>query len=359
MNKIVFTGGGTAGHVNVNLALIPQFQKEGWSTQYIGSAQGIEKQLISGLPNVPYHVIATGKLRRYFDWNNIKDPFRVVKGAYQAYRILKKEKPDIVFSKGGFVSVPVVIGAWMNRIPVIIHESDMTPGLANRISVPFASKVCTTFPETVRYLKGRKTQHIGAVIRKELQQGSAHQGLLLCNFVKSKPVLLIMGGSQGSGAINRAVRACLPQLLEQYQIVHLCGKGNIDVSLHSRSYVQYEYITDELPDILAMASLVISRAGSNSIFELLSLRIPMLLIPLSRQASRGDQILNAQSFQKAGYAEVLEEETLTAESLLDAVQRTFLHRQAFIERMQNSPMQDTLSKLSGVIRQSAKKLKNR
>lgn len=351
----MFTGGGSAGHVTVNLALIPHFLQEGWSVDYIGSEAGIERQLIAPLPEVKYFGIATGKLRRYLDWQNVKDPFKVVKGAFQAYRLIKKEKPDVLFSKGGFVSVPVVLGAWLNKVPVLIHESDLTPGLANKISIPFSTGVCTTFPETEQHLPAGKARYVGAVIREQLKQGSAQRGRSFSGLTAGKPVLLIMGGSLGARKINQAVRAALPKLTERFQVIHLCGKGQVDPMLESSQYRQYEYVNEELPDLLAMADMVISRAGSNSIFEFLYLHKPMLLIPLTKEQSRGDQLLNARSFETAGYCEVLYEEQMTPETLATGVASMFDNKEKYIGNMKKNKEKDTLDLLFKLIKETAKK----
>jgi UDP-N-acetylglucosamine--N-acetylmuramyl-(pentapeptide) pyrophosphoryl-undecaprenol N-acetylglucosamine transferase len=354
--KIILTGGGTAGHVMVNAALIPKLKAQGWNIAYIGSYQGIEREIIAKIDSVPYFPISTGKLRRYFDWNNFKDPFKVLKGTWQAYRIIQKEKPDVIFSKGGFVSVPVIIGAWLSGVPAIIHESDITPGLANKIAMPFATKICVTFPETMRYVKEEKGVYVGAVVREELRQGNADKGRQICQFEKGKPVLLAMGGSLGSKRINDALRANLQTLLADFQIVHICGKGNVDAKLaNEKGYKQFEYVHEELPHLLAMADIVLSRAGANSIFEFLALRKPMLLIPLSKEASRGDQILNARSFEKSGYAKVLLEEELTNESLLKAIYHLYQDRQKYIDHMNKSEANDALNKLLALINESSKK----
>lgn len=317
--RILFTGGGSAGHVIVNLALIPVFHRAGWEIDYIGSKDGIERKLIGELEYVTYYPISTGKLRRYMSLENIKDPFKVVKGTFQAWRIIGKRKPQIIFSKGGFVSVPVVMAAKMRRVPAVIHESDFTPGLANKLSIPFAKKVLTTFPETVKYLPEKKSEYVGAVVREELFQGSKEEGLSFCGLTSEKPVLLIMGGSVGSRKINETVRESLPTLLESFQIIHICGAGNIDKDLDEKGYSQFEYIQDELKDIFACTDFVISRAGANAIFEFLALNIPMLLIPLTRAASRGDQIINAKSFAEKQYARVLEEENITNERFIEEI----------------------------------------
>lgn len=353
--SILFTGGGTAGHVTVNLALMPRFMEEGWRVSYIGSYEGIEKQLVDGVePKVPYYAISTGKLRRYFDWKNFKDPFKVLKGICQAYFAIRKEKPDVIFSKGGFVTVPVVLGAWLNRVPVIIHESDITPGLANKIAIPFASKVCTTFPETKDHLNTEKAEYVGAIVREELKQGNAEAGYELCGFTPDKPVMLIMGGSLGSQHINQVVRNHLTTLLAQFQIVHICGKGQVDSTFEQAGYRQFEYINQELPDVMKMADIVVSRAGSNSIFEFLSLQKPMLLIPLSRAASRGDQILNAKSFKKMGYCEVIEEEELTDQSFLTTIQQVYDNRAAYIRNMEQSSAIKSLDEVMELIKQQAR-----
>ncbi|WP_127579637.1 undecaprenyldiphospho-muramoylpentapeptide beta-N-acetylglucosaminyltransferase [Paenibacillus koleovorans] len=351
---LVFTGGGSAGHVTPNLALIGRLRRSGWSIHYIGSGEGIERGIVREA-DIPFHAISSGKLRRYFDLKNIKDPFKVVKGIWDAYRVLGRIRPQAVFSKGGFVSVPVVMAAWMRGIPVLIHESDMTPGLANKLSQPFATQVCVTFPETLRHVKGGKAVCTGLPIRDEVLQGSAAGGRAMCDFHRQKPVLLIMGGSQGSRRINDAVREQLHELLQQFQIVHLCGKGNADPALEQvRGYKQYEYVTRELPDLLALADVVVSRSGSTSIFEFLALRKPMLLIPLSKQASRGDQILNAESFEKSGFCSVLEEEQLTADVLRERLLQLYEERDVYVERMQQRAAEDSTDRIIGLIEQAAK-----
>lgn len=313
---ILFTGGGTAGHVMVNLALIPFFQSHDWNIHYVGSIDGIERQLIQALPNVTYHPISTGKLRRYMSVENLKDPFKVMKGVFQAWKIIGSCKPAVVFSKGGFVSVPVVLAAKLRRVPTLIHESDYTPGLANKIAIPFANKVLATFPETLSFLPKKKSEYVGPVIRDHLLSGDQERGYKLTQLTTEKPILLIMGGSAGSQKINATIRSCLTELLTYFQVIHICGQGNIDQSIKQEGYVQFEYVNEELPDIFAITDFVLSRAGANAIFEFLALRIPMLLIPLSLQASRGDQIVNAESFQKHGYARVLKEENLNEETLI-------------------------------------------
>jgi UDP-N-acetylglucosamine--N-acetylmuramyl-(pentapeptide) pyrophosphoryl-undecaprenol N-acetylglucosamine transferase len=318
--KIVFTGGGSAGHVTPNIAIMNKLKATGWDITYIGSRKGIEEEIIQK-ENIPFHGISSGKLRRYFDWKNFTDPLKIIKGALEALVILRREKPSVVFSKGGFVTVPVVMAAKMLKIPVIIHESDITPGLANKIATKFATKVFVTFDETLKHFPGDKVLFTGSPIREELFSGREQEGRAWLGFHEPKPILTIMGGSLGAKKINETLRQLLDTLTEKYQIVHICGKGNVDEKyLQVKGYKQVEYINRELPDVLAASEFIISRAGANSIFEFLALRKPMLLIPLSRNASRGDQILNAQSFEKKGFAKVLFEEDLTKETLLKNIE---------------------------------------
>ncbi|MBM7646943.1 UDP-N-acetylglucosamine--N-acetylmuramyl-(pentapeptide) pyrophosphoryl-undecaprenol N-acetylglucosamine transferase [Scopulibacillus daqui] len=333
--RIVFTGGGSAGHVMANLVLMPKLIKQGWHVQYIGSKNGIEKQLVAGLEGVDYYSVSTGKLRRYFDWDNAKDLFKVMGGVGQSYRLIRKLKPHVVFSGGGFVEVPVVIGAALNRVPIILRETDVSLGLANKLSLPFAKKICTTFPETEKAIRSKKSIYIGSIVRESLKNGDAERGLAFCQFTKEKPVLLIMGGSQGAERINEAVRMCLNRLLKDFFIVHICGKGKVDASIQLKGYLQFEYVHDELADLMAMADVVVSRAGSNSIFECLALRKPMLLIPLSNGASRGDQILNAKSFMNSGYAEILFQENLNRDTLMDAVYHLYKYREKYVKNMES------------------------
>ncbi len=343
MKRIILTGGGTAGHVTPNIALLPRLKELGYDIHYIGSYDGIEKKLIEEL-HIPYYGISSGKLRRYFDVKNFTDPFKVLKGYGQAKKLMKTLKPDVVFSKGGFVSVPVVLAAKHRHIPVIIHESDMTPGLANRLALPSATKVCCNFPETISHLPEGKAVLTGSPIRQELLKGNREAALKFCGFSSEKPVLLVIGGSLGAVAVNNAIRGVLPDLLKDFQVIHLCGKGKLDASLNgTEGYVQYEYIQDELADLFALADICVSRAGANAICELLALRKPALLIPLSANASRGDQILNADSFKRQGFCEVLKEEELTPSLLVDTVQKLYQNRQTYIHAMENSRQSDGIS----------------
>lgn len=353
MKKIVLTGGGTAGHVTPNIALLPALKEAGFDAEYIGSYTGIEKDLITK-EGIPYHGISSGKLRRYFDWKNFSDPFRVIRGYGQARSLLKKIQPSIVFSKGGFVSVPVVLAAKSLHIPAILHESDMTPGLANKIAMKGAVKICCNFPETIRYLPEGKGVLTGSPIRQQLLHGDRQKALEFTGLKGDRHILLIIGGSLGSVFINNAVRGALDDLLQKFEIIHLCGKGNLDPSLDGKDgYVQYEYISKELPDLFAAADLVISRAGANAICELLALHKPNILIPLSRNASRGDQILNAESFKKQGFSYVIEEEDVNEKTLTEAIHYVADHKDEYKKAMADSGQMDSISKIVSLIKEYA------
>ena len=349
MAKIVFTGGGTAGHVTPNIALMNRIRELCPDTEfhYIGSGDGIEKDIISKYPDITFHTIRTGKFRRYFSLKNFTDPFRVIAGCGDAKRLLKMLKPDAVFSKGGFVAVPVVYAAGKCKVPVLSHESDITPGLANKLSARYADKICVTFPDTLKNLPKDKGIFTGTPIRKELFSGNADRARAALGF-DLKPVLLVMGGSAGSVAVNKAIRGNLEALTGRFNVIHLCGKGKMEAGLDASSYRQFEFVSEELPDYLALSDIIISRAGSNAIHEFLALKKPMLLIPLPLTASRGDQILNAQSFESRGFARVLTEEAVTEETLLASihqVQEEADAMRAAMGKAENSDGTETIAKM--------------
>ena len=351
MKRIILTGGGTAGHVTPNIALLDGLEENDYEIRYIGSYDGIEKTLIEK-EGIPYTGISSGKLRRYFNLKNFSDPFRVGKGYFQALSLLKDFKPDVVFSKGGFVAVPVVLAAQTLHIPTIVHESDMTPGLANKLCIPRSEKVCCNFRDTLAYLPKDKAVFTGIPIRKELLSGNRLAGLKFAGLSANRPVLLVVGGSTGSVKVNTAIRSILPELLKQFQVVHLCGKDKLDPTISLDGYVQYEYIREELKDLLAAADIVVSRAGANAICELLALRKPNVLIPLSKNASRGDQILNANSFARQGFSAVIEEEDITEEALLSLIQNTYQNRQAFVDAMNRDSISDSAACVLQVIEET-------
>ena len=404
--KIVLTGGGTAGHVTPNIALLPFLKEAGYEVTYIGSVNGIERELIQDC-GIRYVGVPTGKLRRYFDLKNFTDPFRVVGGFLKARSFLKKYRPDVVFSKGGFVSVPVVRAAAALKIPCVIHESDMTPGLANKLCFKAASKVCCNFPETVEKLPKGKAVLTGTPIRGDLFTGSREEGLRLCGFADpaaeaaeaaentgaqitdegkapaenaaaqgagagnapagnasvesaqkpgagkaSKPVLMIMGGSQGALSVNEAVRRHLDELLPDFNIVHLCGAGKYDASKEGiAGYKQFEYVKEDLKHLFAAADVIVSRAGANAIFEILALQKPNLLIPLSI-GTRGDQILNARSFEAQGFSEVLvesEEEGILDKKLVSTIRSLYQNRDKYKTAMAGAGQQGSIPTIMGLL----------
>ena len=357
MKKIVLTGGGTAGHVTPNIALIPHLKEKDFELFYIGSYDGIEKKLISDF-DIPYYGISTGKFRRYFDPKNFSDPFRVVKGFTEARKYLKQIKPDIIFSKGGFVSVPVIRAAASLKIPCIIHESDMTPGLANKMCIPVAKKVCCNFPETVQMLPPEKAVLTGSPIREELALGNKVHAYEMCCFTANKPVIMVIGGSQGAASINKAVREALPKLLDDFQIVHICGKEKVDnLLLNTPGYKQFEYLKSELKDIFAMADIVISRAGANAICELLALRKPNILVPLPAATSRGDQILNAKSFEAQGFSIVIEDDMIE-DLLVEKIHELYFTRQTYIEAMNKSNQFNAIKTIMDLIENTISESEN-
>lgn len=351
-SSIVFSGGGTAGHVTPNLPLIEVLRQDGWQIDYIGSKDGVEKDMISAL-NIPYHAVSSGKLRRYFSWQNFLDPFKILLGIVQSYCLLRKLKTEIVFSKGGFVAFPIVVAAWLNRIPVIAHESDMSPGLANRLSFPFVDKICVTFGAAKKHFKKpEKVEITGTPIRQELFKGSKEKGLDLCGFNYDKPCVLVMGGSQGSVKLNTALRSILDPLTASYQVIHLCGKGKLDSNLiNQANYCQLEYATSELADLFAASDLVISRAGANALYEILSLQKPHVLIPLSAKVSRGDQIQNARYFAQQGISKVVDDDNLTAENLLAAITEAGQQREEIIAKIKALHIESATLKIIALIKE--------
>ena len=347
--RIILTGGGTAGHVTPNIALMPELEKRGYEVIYVGSKEGMEKELIGNF-DVPYYGISSGKLRRYFDIKNFTDPFRIQHGYHESRKLIRELQPDVVFSKGGFVTVPLVKAAAQKKVPCILHESDISPGLANRLCIKSADVICTNFPETVSHLPEGKAQVTGSPIRRELFEGDKKVGLDFCGFTDEKPVIMIIGGSLGSVRVNEAVREVLPQLLMNYQVVHLCGRDKLEKSLvGKKGYIQFEYIQKELKDLMKAADLVISRAGANAICELAALHKPNILIPLSLEASRGDQILNAESFERQGFSYVLKEEDLSSETLLTAVETVWEKKDEYIDAMEKGGHGDAVKKIVDII----------
>lgn len=349
MKKIILTGGGTGGHVVPALALVESLKKENYDIHYIGSKKGIEVELVKGLP---YYPISTGKLRRYLDLENVTDLLRTVKGVGEAVGLMRKIKPHVVFSKGGFVSVPVVIAAKLCRVPVVVHESDMTCGLANKIAIPLAKVVCTGFEGAE--VPSQKAVYTGTPIREDLFKGDLHKGAQLMRFTQQKPVLTIMGGSGGSAILNQVVREALPKLTPHFNLIHLCGKDNVEKALDSGGYKQLAFASEALPHLLAMTELMITRGGANALAEILALKKPSLIIPLSKKASRGDQIDNANNFKKHGYSLVLEEDQLTADILFDQVMVLQRNKSKLMSAMAEAKASDGVQKIVAIIKANTK-----
>ncbi|MCQ2457445.1 MAG: undecaprenyldiphospho-muramoylpentapeptide beta-N-acetylglucosaminyltransferase [Clostridia bacterium] len=355
MSRIVLTGGGTMGHVTPHLALIPHLLEAGYEIHYIGTENGMEAPKMRSMQGVEYHAVKTGKLRRYFSWQNFTDPFRVIAGAFQSAHLMGKIRPDVVFSKGGFVAVPVVFGAWVRGIPVLCHESDLTPGLANKLCKPFAKRFATTFPECAEAL-GSKAEMTGTPLRPELFAGDRAKGLRFFGFSGEKPVLLMMGGSSGAQSVNAALRAALPEITKTFDVAHICGKGNLDETLNGREgYAQVEFLDADLPDAFACTDMVLSRAGANALCEFQALGRPMLLIPYPKGASRGDQILNAASLEKRGLCKVLSQENMTAETIAQAVNDTWRDRETLIANLRNAPPADGTGRVLELIEEIRRK----
>lgn len=345
---IVLTGGGSAGHVTPNLAIIPKLKEYGFDIQYIGTKNGIEREIIEGI-DIPYNIISAGKLRRYFDLKNLVDPFKIIAGTLKALSILKKLKPKAVFSKGGFVSVPVVFAAKRLGIPIILHESDYTPGLANKICIPRANKVCVAFSSTLEYIPQDKGVYTGLPLRKEITMGDRQKGLKLCGFSGSKPVLLIMGGSLGAKGLNDAVDNIMTELVKKYDVVHIRGKQNLIDSKVPDGYKQFGFIDNDMGHIYAASDIMLSRAGATAVFEILELALPALLVPLPIASSRGDQIQNAKYFEKKGFSYVLEQKKLTADTLSRNIEKLYEERKALRNNMEKAKIPNAAQIVAEII----------
>jgi UDP-N-acetylglucosamine--N-acetylmuramyl-(pentapeptide) pyrophosphoryl-undecaprenol N-acetylglucosamine transferase len=317
VKRLLVTGGGTAGHVVPALPVIEALIGQGVTVDFVGSGSDFERELLAGLP-VAYHGIPAGKLRRYFSLENLVDAFRVIGGIARAFVLLGDLRPDVVFSKGGFVSFPVVFAAWLRRIPVVAHESDLTPGLANRLAMPFVTTLCVNFPVTRPERFDGEILYTGTPVREALLAGDADRGRALIRAPAGKQVIVITGGSLGADRINEVVRDALDELLARAVVVHVCGRGKTR-EIDRAGYHQFEYVGEQWGDLLAAADLVVSRAGANTLYELLCLKKPNLLIPLSAAASRGDQIENAEYAKACGYSRVIQEAELDSAALVAAV----------------------------------------
>ena len=345
---VLFTGGGSAGHVVPCLPLIEHFLRLGTTVSYIGSHSGPEAALIKPT-GAAFFAIRSGKLRRYWSWRNVADVWWVVVGILQAWRLVRRLEPAVLFSKGGYAAFPVVVAAWLTRVPVVAHESDLTPGLANRLSLPFVAAVCTTFAVTQFPVRNVPVIHTGTPLRHALTTGEAARGRALVG-EPELPLVLVVGGSLGSSALNAAVRAALGELLEWCCVAHVCGPGHVDATLTARAgYRQFEYVGDGWGDLLAAADVVVSRAGANSLYELVALRKPHLLVPLTRQASRGDQLENAAYALERGWSRVLPEDQLEPARLCEAVRRLYTDRDAVMAALADAGLGDGTAATARII----------
>ena len=357
MIRAVVTGGGSAGHVVPTLPIIEALLARNWNISYIGSDSGLEEQLVAAL-DVRYFGVRPGKLRRYWSFDNLVDAFRVPLCVLQVFGILGRIRPDVVFSKGGFVAFPVVVAAWLRRIPVVAHESDLSPGLANRLTLPFIASLCVNFDAT--RVNARRVVHTGTPVRESLVRGDRERGLIATGFSGERPILAVVGGSLGAERLNLTVREALSALTRAFDVLHVCGAGKVDPScLGTAGYEQRDFVGDEWGDILAAADLVVSRSGANSLCELLTLRKPNLLVPLPALASRGDQIENAAYAETRGFSMVVAEADLTPDVLVDRV--TALHRNSpsWRERLQAFQAPDSagliIAELEAALKQRPKR----
>ena len=337
----LFTGGGTAGHVIPAKPLITKLLERGDRVTYIGSKSGLEENLVKDL-DIDFKSITTGKLRRYFSIKNLFDFFRVPVGIVQSMFILLRLRPVAVFSKGGYVAFPVVFAAWLVRIPIVAHESDLTPGLATRLCSPFVETQCVNFEGT--RTSAKRLVVSGTPVRDALLHGDAERARVWLGFQERKSVLVVVGGSLGAESINEVVREAILPLSRFYNIVHVCGPDNVDEDFASpQEYRQFEFIDEQWGDVLALADVVVSRSGANSLYELLTLNKPNILIPLPLASSRGDQIENAEFAELNGWSLVIPQEKLTVRALIESLELLRLELDSWKTRMQDFAVRDTVA----------------
>lgn len=351
MNTIILTGGGTAGHITPNLALIPKLKTFFNRIVYIGSFDGMEKNILKNYPEVEFYPITTVKLVRKLTLQNLKIPFLLHKGVKEASQILKKVNPSVIFSKGGFVSLPVVFAASKQKIPVILHESDFSIGLSNKLSVKKAKKVLTTFPQTAHLLKNG--MYVGCPVKQSLFNQNAKQVLTELNICTTKPILLIIGGSLGSVVLNNIIYQSLTELTKKFYVIHITGKGKKS-DIKAENYLAFEFY-EHIEKLFAITNFAITRGGSNTIWELFSLQIPMLIIPLSKKISRGDQIQNALYFEKQNYGICLFEDELSKENLLLNLEKLCKNKQTYVQAMKKDNNKDALDKIFNCICECSQK----
>ncbi len=359
--SVVLTGGGTAGHVWPHFALFEAcnshlakaFQENKIRIHYVGSQSGMEKDLVTtNQPSWKYHSIATGKLRRYFSIKNFTDPFLILFGFLQAFFLLGNVKASIVFSKGGFVSAPVVWAAWLRGIPIVIHESDATPALATRLTLPFSLKALVAFPETIKKIPPifhSRIIEIGLPVRESLFSASHEESLKYFSLPLDKKTILIFGGSLGAQSLNKKMFEIIPILHKNHNIIHIVGKGNKFDIPGLENYRQLEFLNEGMKFAYGAADLAICRAGASSIFELAAARVPMILIPLGMHASRGDQIINARIFMNKGWAQSIDENTFQNDSAIQLIESTLNSLEERKAALNSAPSKDAATKTGELI----------
>jgi UDP-N-acetylglucosamine--N-acetylmuramyl-(pentapeptide) pyrophosphoryl-undecaprenol N-acetylglucosamine transferase len=359
--SVVLTGGGTAGHVWPHFALfeacnsnlVKAFQENKIKVHYIGSKSGMEKDLVLiNQPSWKYHSIATGKLRRYFSLKNFSDPILILFGFLQAFLLLGKVKASIVFSKGGFVSAPVVWAAWLRGIPIVIHESDTTPALATRLTLPFSFKVLVAFPETIKRIPPifhDRVIEIGLPVRESLFSASHEESINYFSLPIDRKTILIFGGSLGAQSLNKKMFEIIPTLHKNHNIIHIVGKSNKFDLPGLENYRQLEFLNEDMKYAYGAADLAICRAGASSIFELAAARVPMILIPLGIHASRGDQIINARIFMNKGWAQSIDENSFQNESAVQLIESTLNSLEERKIALNSAPSKEAATKIGELI----------
>lgn len=351
MKTIVLTGGGTAGHVTPHLALLPELKKHFQKIIYIGS-NAVEKEIISQKTDLQFYEINSVKFVRRHLFKNFLLPLKLIKAKKQALNLLKKIKPDVIFSKGGYVSVPVVLAGKQLKTPIVCHESDLSVGLANKIGARCAETVCTTFKQTADNIGTKGVFSGSPILAKDLtlNQSQAKERLKIKT---SLPILLVTGGSLGSVSINNTVISALNDLAKKFFVIHVTGKGN-KTPVVSPNYLQIEF-AQNLPLLISASDIVVSRAGSNTIFELAYAKKPMLLIPLPKGTSRGDQVENALYFQKQNIAKVLLQENLTPQRLTSEIESLYKERQKLVNALSAQKLTNGTTPIINAIIKATKK----
>jgi UDP-N-acetylglucosamine--N-acetylmuramyl-(pentapeptide) pyrophosphoryl-undecaprenol N-acetylglucosamine transferase len=357
--RLALAGGGTGGHIMPNIAIINDLRmklsadaEDSPEILYFGTKKGMEEKLVAPL-GVKFRAISCGKLRRYFSLQNFADFFKIPVGIFQAYFTLLFFKPQVIFCKGGYVSFPVAVAGWLNRIPVVLHESDVVPGLANKLSARFSRVICVSWEETKKYFPLKKVVFTGNPVRPEITEGNPEDAREFTGLKEKLPTVLIMGGSQGAESVNEAVFSILKELVRSYQIIHICGEKQVNEGQillrgnpHSERYKSFAFIGDNLKHVYSLSDLIVSRAGANSLFEIELLNKPSVIIPLGTKSSRGDQIVNAETYAKNHDAIVIDDDPVDEAALLSAINKLAGES---ISEPQKGSTNTAASKISGLL----------